>query len=106
MTLHSTQLVSRARLKLRIMRNRAAERAAQECGVEWSYLFLNPSGDDMAQLLDWVDKGQVKPVIDSVWPFEEAKQAALRNFSGHAKGKCVVQVVPEEHAYFLGSLKV
>jgi len=81
-----------------LMRNHGAEKAAQECGVDWSYLFLDPTGTDMAQLLSWVEKGQVKPVIDQVWPLEQAKEAALRNFSGRATGKCVVQIVPEQDA--------
>lgn len=78
---------------LNLMRNRKAEQAAAKQGVEWSYLFLNPCGEDMSQLLSWVEDAKVKPVIDNVWSFEQAKDAALRNFSGRATGKCVVDIL-------------
>lgn len=85
-----------ASLVLKLARNKKAEQAALNHGVEWSYMFLNPCGEDMLQLLRWVDEGKLKPVIDQIWSFEKAKDAALRNFSGRAKGKCVVQVLASE----------
>merc|ERR1711920_335348 len=82
-----------AKLVLWMLRNRKAEKAAAAHGAEREDLFLNPNGEDMAQLLSWVVEGKVRPVIDNVWPFDKSKEAALRNFSGRAKGKCVVRVI-------------
>lgn len=74
-------------------RNKVAEEAGKAAGVEWQYLFLQPNGEDLSELLAWVVDGKLKPVIDKVWPLDEAVEAAERNFSGRAKGKCVVQVL-------------
>lgn len=78
---------------LRFKRNKLAELAAEEAGVDWTYMFLKPNGADLAELLEWTAQGKLKPVVDNVWPMEEAVAAAQRNFSGRAMGKCVVQVV-------------
>jgi len=78
---------------LGMKRNKQADAAGKAAGVEWQYMFLNPNGKDLDELLKWVADGKLKPVIDNVWPLDEAVVAAQRNFSGRAKGKCVVQVV-------------
>jgi alcohol dehydrogenase len=78
---------------LNMKKNKAADAAGKAAGVEWLFLFLNPNGEDLAQLLQWVVEGKLKPVIDNVWSLDEAVAAAERNFSGRAKGKCVVKVI-------------
>jgi len=81
------------KLFLNSKRNKVAEAAGRAAGVEWQYMFLNPNGGDLTELLQWVVDGKLKPVIDNVWPLADAVAAAQRNFSGRAKGKCVVKVV-------------
>jgi alcohol dehydrogenase len=78
---------------LKVKRNKMADAAGKAAGVDWQYLFLKPSGEDLAELLQWAADGKLKAVIDNVWPLDEAVTAAQRNFSGRAKGKCVVQVI-------------
>lgn len=78
---------------LKMKRNKKAGAAAKASGVDWQYLFLNPNGKDLAEILQWSVDGKVNAVIDNVWHLDDAVAAAQRNFSGRAKGKCVVQVV-------------
>lgn len=78
---------------LGMKRNKEADAAGKAAGVDWRYLFLNPNGKDLAELLQWAADGKLKAVIDNVWPLDESVTAAQRNFSGRAKGKCVVQVI-------------
>jgi len=78
---------------LGMKRNKEADAAGKAAGVDWRYLFLQPNGKDLAELLQWAADGKLKAVIDNVWPLDESVAAAQRNFSGRAKGKCVVQVV-------------
>jgi len=66
-------------------RLRAARRA-----VSYRYLFMHPSGSDLAQLAALIDDGKVEVVVDRVFPFEEARQAMAYLESGRAKGKVVL----------------
>lgn len=66
-------------------RLRAARRA-----VSYRYLFMHPSGSDLAQLAALIDDGQLEVVVDRVFPFEEASQAMAYLESGRAKGKVVL----------------
>lgn len=51
-----------------------------------------PNGIDLKQLAVWVEKGQVKPVVDSVYGFEDAQEAFTRLKTGRARGKVVVRI--------------
>jgi alcohol dehydrogenase len=66
-------------------RLRAARRA-----VSYRYLFMHPSGSDLAQLAALIDDGKLEVVVDRVFPFEEASQAMAYLESGRAKGKVVL----------------
>lgn len=78
---------------LGLKRNKVAEAAGKARGVEWKYMFLQPNGADLAEILQWAADGKLKPVVDKVWPLDESLAAAERMFSGRAQGKCVVQVL-------------
>lgn len=78
---------------LNMKRNKVADAAGKALGVDWGYMFLRPNGPDLAELLTWASEGKLKATVDNVWSLDDAVAAAQRNFSGRAKGKCVVQVV-------------
>jgi len=61
-------------------------------GVSYRSLLMHPSGDDLEVLARLVDGGQLKPVTDRVFPFEQIPDAFAYLEEGHAKGKVVVQL--------------
>lgn len=61
-------------------------------GVTYRYLFMHPSGDELAELARLVDAGRLEPVIDRVFPFAQVDQAFAHLESGHAKGKVIVRI--------------
>ncbi len=63
---------------------------ASRHGVTYRYLFMHPSGAELAELAGLIEAGTLKPVIDRVFPFEEIDQAFAYLEAGHAKGKVVV----------------
>ncbi|MQR01521.1 zinc-binding dehydrogenase [Glaciimonas sp. GS1] len=69
-------------------------RHARKHGVHYRYLFMHPSGADLAELARLVDAGVIKVIVDSVYPFENIIDAMAKLESGHAKGKIVV-TMPE-----------
>ncbi len=65
---------------------------ARKHGVTYRYLFMHPSGTELAELGRLVEGGKLEPVIDRVFPFAEIGQAFAYLESGHAKGKVVVRM--------------
>ncbi|MGW9631355.1 NAD(P)-dependent alcohol dehydrogenase [Agromyces sp. NPDC055520] len=50
------------------------------------------SGDDLAELARRIDVGEVRPVVDRVFPLEEAASAVAMLESGEVRGKIVIAV--------------
>lgn len=59
-------------------------------GCSYRYLFMHPSGAELAHLASLIDAKQLEVVVDRVFPFAEARQAMAYLESGHAKGKVVL----------------
>jgi NADPH:quinone reductase-like Zn-dependent oxidoreductase len=67
-------------------------RLARKRGTEYSFLFVHPDGRQLAELGELVDAGRIRPVIDRIFPFDQAKEALAYLEQGRAKGKVVVQM--------------
>lgn len=65
-------------------------------GVRYRFLFMRPSGAELAELASLADAGKLEPVIDRTFPFPEIKDAIAYLEKGHAKGKVVVEM-PDVH---------
>jgi alcohol dehydrogenase len=72
--------------------NTKIRRKSRRRGVSYRSLFMHPSGDDLEVLTELVDSGQLKPVTDRVFPFEQLPNAFGYLEEGHAKGKVVVRL--------------
>ncbi|EJR96574.1 NADP-dependent oxidoreductase [Bacillus cereus] len=60
--------------------------------AQYSFLFMKPSGDQLRTIASYIEAGQIKPVIDRVFPFEDAQKAMEYSESGRAKGKIIVKI--------------
>ena len=67
-------------------------RHARKRGVEYSFLFVHPDGRQLAEIGELLKSGRIRPVIDKVFPFDQAKEALAYLEKGRAKGKVVVQM--------------
>jgi NADPH:quinone reductase-like Zn-dependent oxidoreductase len=67
-------------------------RRAKKRGVEYSFLFVHPDGGQLTEIAKLLDAGTIRPVIDKVFPFNQAKEALAYLEKGRAKGKVVVQI--------------
>lgn len=65
---------------------------ARRHGVRYRYLFMHPSGAELAELARLIEDGTLEPVIDRVFLFAEIGQAFAYLESGRAKGKVVVRM--------------
>jgi len=68
------------------------ERAKLEPGQQYSFLFVHPDGGQLAEIGKLLEAGRIRPVIDKVFPFDQAKEALAYLEKGRAKGKVVVQM--------------
>ena len=60
--------------------------------VKNNFFIMKPNGEHLAKIARLLDKGQCKPVVDSVWNFEDYEKAFERLDGGHARGKVVIKV--------------
>ncbi|KAG6609517.1 Quinone oxidoreductase protein [Phytophthora cinnamomi] len=54
----------------------------------------DPSAEKLDVITKYIESGKVKPVIDTVYPFEKALDAYAKLKTRHAQGKLLVQVQP------------
>src|SRR2546427_720414 len=74
------------------MLSRKMIRHAKKRGIEYSFLLVHPDGRQLAEIGELLQAGRIRPVIDKVFPFDQAKEALAYLETGRAKGKVVVQM--------------
>lgn len=67
-------------------------RRAGRRGVDYAFLFVRPDGAQLSAIGDLLAAQHIRPVIDTVFPFDEAREALDYLARGRAKGKVVVQL--------------
>ncbi|RMC98450.1 NADP-dependent oxidoreductase [Aquitalea palustris] len=72
--------------------SRKIMRLARQRDVSYSFLFVRPDGSQLAAISKLLETGQIKPVIDKVFPFNQAKNALEYLAQGRSKGKVVVKL--------------
>jgi NADPH:quinone reductase-like Zn-dependent oxidoreductase len=63
---------------------------ARRADVAYRYLFMHPSGAELAQLADLIEQGRLRVVVDRTYPFAEIAEALDYVERGRAKGKVIV----------------
>jgi len=67
-------------------------RLAKKSDARYSFLFVRPDGDQLSEIRKLIEDGHIRPVIDQVFAFEQAKDALAHLEQGRARGKVVVQL--------------
>ena len=65
---------------------------ARRAGISYRFLFMHPSGRDLAQLAELIEQGKLKIIVDKTYPFAQISEALAYVESGRAKGKVVVRM--------------
>jgi len=68
-------------------------RAAHRRGLRYSFLFMRASGAQLGEITKLIDSGDLRPVVDRTYPFDEATQALAHVEGGRTKGKVVITMV-------------
>lgn len=68
-------------------------RLAKKHRARYSFLFVRPDGGQLADIGTLLAQSSIVPVIDKVFPFDQAKEGLAYLQQGRAKGKVVVQMI-------------
>lgn len=74
------------------MMSRKIKRLAKRRGFTYSFLFVRPNGNQLADIGELLKAERIRPVIDKVFPFEQAKEALEYLAQGRSRGKVVVKM--------------
>ena len=64
-------------------------------GVEADYFVVEPNREQLMELTQLADNGELRPQIDSIFPLEDARAAFERSMAGGKRGKVVLRVADE-----------
>ncbi|MFV5639515.1 NADP-dependent oxidoreductase [Acinetobacter oleivorans] len=64
---------------------------AKKLGITYSFLFMQPNGQQLSKISELVEAGKIKPVVDQTYEFIQIKEALQYVNTGRAKGKVVLQ---------------
>ncbi|GLY02943.1 NADP-dependent oxidoreductase [Actinoplanes sp. NBRC 101535] len=68
-------------------------RRAARLGVDYSFLFMRASGKQLSEITTLVENGNIRPVVDRVFPFSATPQALNHIAQGATKGKIVISMI-------------
>ncbi|HXX28393.1 MAG TPA: NADP-dependent oxidoreductase [Terriglobales bacterium] len=69
-----------------------SEEEAAKHGVRFAFFSAQPDASLLVAIAKLVDSGQIKPLVETVLPLAEARQAHELTQSGHTRGKIVLKV--------------
>lgn len=79
------------RLFIKLLSRKALQQAKKQ-GVDYSFLFMRASGEQLQRITALVEAGELRPVMDRVFPFEQTNEAVAYVESARAKGKVVTKI--------------
>ena len=60
--------------------------------VQYTFLFMKPSGEQLRIIANFIETGKIKPIIDKVFSFKDAQKAMEYAESGRAKGEIILKI--------------
>ena len=72
--------------------SRKVKQLAARHDVAYSFLFVRPDGAQLSEIGQLLESQRIRPVIDKVFAFDQAREALAYLAQGRAKGKVVVQM--------------
>ncbi|MDP3520665.1 MAG: NADP-dependent oxidoreductase [Hydrogenophaga sp.] len=67
-------------------------RMAQRRSIDYTFLFMRPSGSQLREITALFDAGAIRLVVDRIFPFESTNEAMAHVDAGRSRGKVVVKV--------------
>lgn len=61
--------------------------------ARYGFMFVRPDGKQLGEIGQLLEQSRLRPVIDTVFPFDQAKEGLAYLALGRSKGKVVVQMI-------------
>ena len=65
---------------------------AKKRGITYSFLFMQPNGQQLSKISKLVESGKINPIVDKTYELSEIKDAFQYVNTGRAKGKVVLKI--------------
>src|SRR6266567_2436567 len=92
---HSWQVVKPGGMLVSVVSPPPSADAIKGHDVRFAWFVVQPDREQLVQIGALIDAGRVRPVIDTVFPLAQARQAYEQGAKGHTRGKIVLRVVDE-----------
>lgn len=89
----SWQVVKPGGMLISIVDPHPPEAAARKNELRFAFFVVEPNREELAQIGALIDAGQLRPVVDTVLPLAQARQAYEQAAKGHTRGKIVLRVI-------------
>lgn len=73
--------------------SRKIVRLARKHQARYAFLFVRPDRLQLMEIAQLLEQSRIRPVIDKIFPFDQAKEGLAYLEQGRAKGKVVVQLL-------------
>ena len=60
--------------------------------VQYTFMFVKASGEQLSTITNFIESGEIKPIIDRVFPFDDVEKAMKYSETGRAKGKIILKI--------------
>jgi len=91
----SWQVVKPGGVLLSVVSPRPSFAEAKAYDVLPVWFVAQPNREQLVQIGALIDEGKVRPIIDTVLPLSQARQAYEQGAKGHTRGKIVLRVVDQ-----------
>ena len=88
----SWQVLKRGGVMVSIASPPSPEKASTY-GVRPVWFIVEPSREQLIHISTMIDAGQIRPIIDTVLPLSQARQAFEQGARGHTRGKIVLRIM-------------
>ncbi len=88
----SWQVVKPGGLLVSVISPPPAADAVKGHDVRFVWFVVEPNRDELLQIGELIDAGKIRPVIDTVFPLSQVRQAYEQGVRGHTRGKIVLRV--------------
>jgi NADPH:quinone reductase-like Zn-dependent oxidoreductase len=89
----SWQVVKPGGVLVSVVSPRPSFAEAKAHGVRPAWFIVEPNREQLIQIGALIDAGRIRPIIDTVLPLSQARQAYEQGARGHTRGKIVLRVV-------------
>ena len=89
----SWQVVKPGGVLVSVVSPRPSFAEAKAHGVRPVWFVVEPNREQLIQIGALIDAGRIRPIIDTVLPLSQARQAYEQGARGHTRGKIVLRVV-------------